>query len=145
MVPGRASPYDPVLVSCWADRQRKRQSPLGCGTLRLMKAQNGCCPLCGDLLLHADREPDSPREWEHWLTGACKAITARNLVAHGHGTPDTIHVVHVTCQRRAIAAGRSLELGLPACDKSVSCVSGERVRVAGQSRSSRCQPPRRRM
>jgi RNA-directed DNA polymerase len=110
MVPGRASPDDPALAPYWADRRRKRQPPLGRGTLRLMKAQNGRCPLCGDLLLHADREPDSPGKWEQWLTGARKAIAARNLVAHGHGTPDTIHLVHVTCQRRATGAGRDPQL-----------------------------------
>jgi RNA-directed DNA polymerase len=106
MVPGRASPDDPALAQYWADRRRKRQPPLDRAVLRLVRAQDGRCPLCRDLLLHADREPNNPREWEQWLTGARKAITARNLVAHESGSPDIIRLVHVTCQRRANNAGR---------------------------------------
>jgi RNA-directed DNA polymerase len=109
LVPGRASPDDPALAQYWAERRRKRQPPLDRGTLRLVRAQNGRCLLCRDFLLHADREPSSPREWEQWLTGVRKAITARNLVAHGHGTPDKIHLVHVTCHQRATNAGRDTE------------------------------------
>ncbi len=106
LVPGRASPDDPALTQYWADRRRKRQPLLDRSTLRLMRAQHGRCPLCGDYLLHADREPNSPHEWEHWLTGARKAIIRNNLVAHERaGPPDGIHLVHVSCHSRAIKAG----------------------------------------
>ena len=69
LVPGRASPDDPALAHYWANRRRTQPPSLGRGTLRLLRAQHGRCPLCGDYLLHADREPTSPREWERWLTG----------------------------------------------------------------------------
>jgi RNA-directed DNA polymerase len=106
MVPGRASPDDPALTQYWADRRRKRQPLLDRSTLRLLRAQQGRCPICRDYLLHVDREPNSPREWEQWLTGTRRAITAQNLIADGRGTPDKIHLVHVTCHRRATGANR---------------------------------------
>jgi RNA-directed DNA polymerase len=106
MVPGRASPDDPVLTQYWADRRCKRQPLLDRSTLRLLRAQQGRCPICRDYLLHVDREPNSPREWEQWLTGVRKAITAQNLIADGLGTPDMIHLVHVACHRRETGAIR---------------------------------------
>jgi len=107
MVPGTASPDDPALAHYWADRRRRNKPPLDRSTLRLLQTQGGHCPLCGDNLLHADREPDSPREWEQWLTGTRKAIIRHNLVTRGHpGTPDDIRLVHVSCDRRHTGANR---------------------------------------
>jgi hypothetical protein len=51
-------------------------------------------------LLHADREPASPREWEEWLTGARQAIARHNLAADGHVGTDDIRLVHSSCHRR---------------------------------------------
>jgi RNA-directed DNA polymerase len=97
----RASP------SYWADRRRRHKPLLDNGTLRLIREQKGRCPLCGDYLLHADREPNSPHEWEQWLTATRKAITKHNLVAHGwKGTTDEFRLVHVSCYRRATGAHR---------------------------------------
>jgi RNA-directed DNA polymerase len=107
MVPGTASPDDPDLAQYWTDRRRKRKPPLDKGTLRLIQEQKGRCSLCGDYLLHVDREPNSPREWEQWLTTTRKAITKQNLVAHGgKGTPDKFHLVHMHCYRRATGVNR---------------------------------------
>ena len=60
MVPGTASPDDPALTEYWAGRRRKQKTPLDRARLRLLQAQHGRCPACGDLLLHADHEPQSP-------------------------------------------------------------------------------------
>jgi len=107
MVPGTASPDDPDLAQYWTDRRRRHKPPLDNGTLRLIQEQQGRCPLCGDYLLHADREPHSPREWEQWLTTTRKAITKQHLVAHGwKDTPDKFRLVHVHCYRRATGANR---------------------------------------
>jgi hypothetical protein len=38
--------------------------PLGKTTLRLLQEQRGRCPLCLGLLLYADHEAQSPKEWE---------------------------------------------------------------------------------
>jgi RNA-directed DNA polymerase len=101
MVSGTASPDDPGLAQYWADRRRKHKPPLDNATLRLLQGQKGRCPLCGDFLLHVDREPSTPREWEQWLATTRKAISKHNLVAHGwKGRPDELHLVHVSCYRR---------------------------------------------
>jgi len=110
MVPGTASPDDPDLAQYWADRRRRSKPPLDNATLRLLKAQGGRCPLCGDHLLLVDREPHSPHEWEQWLTGTRKAMARLNLVADGRpGVPADIRLVHTTCQRRTTGAGRQPE------------------------------------
>jgi RNA-directed DNA polymerase len=104
MVPGTASPDDPGLAQYWAERRRGSKPPLDNATLRLLRTQGGRCPHCGDYLLHADREPQSPREWERWLTATLKAMTRQSLAAQGHpGAPADIRLVHITCQRRQSA------------------------------------------
>src|SRR5664280_3343096 len=100
MVSGTASPDDPALAQYWADRHRRSTPPLDPRTLHLLQRQGGRCPLCGDYLLHADREPASPREWEEWLTGTRKAIARHNLAADGHVGTDDIRLVHSSCHRR---------------------------------------------
>lgn len=69
-----ASPDDPALARYWADRRRKKAPPLGKSRLRMLQAQQARCPVCGDLLLHADHEPQSPQEWEQWLMMVRKAV-----------------------------------------------------------------------
>jgi RNA-directed DNA polymerase len=108
MVTGTASPDDPDLAQYWAGRRRRNKPPLDNSTLRLIQAQHGCCPLCADYLLYADREPASPREWEQRLTATRKAITRHNLAAGGSGgTPGGTRLVHVSCYRRATGAHRN--------------------------------------
>jgi RNA-directed DNA polymerase len=71
--------------------------------LRLLKEQGGRCPLCGDTLLYADREPNCPREWEEWFTAVRKSITRHNLaVSADPDKPDDTwtRIVHSTCQRQ---------------------------------------------
>ena len=106
LVRGRASPDDPAQASYWAERRRKHRPPLDRSTLHLLRRQNGRCPLCGDLLLHADREPQSPQDWEQWHRTTCKAIT-RHIVARGRDDPpDGTRLMHAHCQRRATGARR---------------------------------------
>jgi RNA-directed DNA polymerase len=105
LVRGEASPDDPTQADYWAQRRRKSKPPLDRSTLRLLRKQKGRCPICGDLLLHADREPHSPREWEQWHRTIRKAITRQHIIANGrHGTPDETRLVHSHCQRRATGA-----------------------------------------
>jgi RNA-directed DNA polymerase len=96
MVPGTASTDDPALAEFWAGRRRKQKTPLGQAGLRLLQAQRGRCPACGDLLLHADREPQSPHEWEQWIKATRKAIRKHAITADEvpvgrsrHSPPDT--------------------------------------------------------
>ena len=101
LVNGRASPDDPALADYWAARRRKGPPlPLANGTMRLMQAQHGRCPVCGDLLLPAESLPASPREWEHWLRTTRKTIST--TIAPVGGPSDGSHrrLTHVSCQRR---------------------------------------------
>jgi RNA-directed DNA polymerase len=104
LVKGWASPDDPTLADYWTDRRRKGRPPLGRVGLRLLLTQHGRCPLCGGLLLHADHEPQTPREWEQWLTTVRKATRKQAITVHQRvGTPDeraTLHLVHTHCRRR---------------------------------------------
>jgi len=104
MVAGAASPDDPDLARYWADRcGRKHNGPLSVLLLAKLKAQRGRCPLCGTLLLHAvllhaDREPQSPREWEQWLRGVQAAMSKLNI-ANGDA-PDDQRLIHTACRTR---------------------------------------------
>jgi RNA-directed DNA polymerase len=100
MVTGSASPDDPELARYRADRRgRKHNGPLSVLMLARLKAQRGRCPLCRTLLLHADREPQHPREWEQWLRGI-RAATRKLNIAAGTG-PDDQRLTHTACAARA--------------------------------------------
>jgi RNA-directed DNA polymerase len=99
MVTGAASPDDPGLARYWAGRRgKKHNGPLSVLLLARLKAQQGRCPLCGTLLLHADREPQHPREWEQWIRGIRTAVTQLNITA-GTGTDDH-RLIHTGCRTR---------------------------------------------
>jgi RNA-directed DNA polymerase len=104
VVKGWASPDDPTLVDYWATRRRRRKPPLDQSRLRLLQAQHGRCPLCQDLLLHADQEPQTPQEWETWVKVTRKAIRKQAIIADtGQGTSDepvALHLIHAHCARR---------------------------------------------
>jgi RNA-directed DNA polymerase len=111
MVRSDASPDDPAMADYWADRRRRGRPPLDRTRLRLLMAQQGRCPLCADLLLHADHEPASPREWEQWLTAIRKAVRLNAITDYQrHGTSDdaanSVHLIHAWCERRLQAAHR---------------------------------------
>ena len=104
MVRGTSSCDDPALASYRADRRRKGiPRPMDTATLRLLQAQHGRCPLCGQLLLDADRPPQNPREWEQWLTVTRKAMVRNAITAsRADGTPDeaALRLMHAHCHRR---------------------------------------------
>jgi RNA-directed DNA polymerase len=90
LVKGRASPDDPALAGYWAVRRHRGRPPLGRARLRLLQRQRGRCPLCGDLLLHADHEPGHPDEWEQWIAASRKAVSRHALaLAAGPGETET--------------------------------------------------------
>jgi RNA-directed DNA polymerase len=102
MVRGISSPDDPALASYWADRRRRGiPRPIDTATLRLLESQRGQCPLCGELLLDADRPPQSPREWEQWLTVTRKAMTHNAITAEPGAAPDEakFRLLHAHCHR----------------------------------------------
>jgi RNA-directed DNA polymerase len=107
MVKGGASPYDPALAEYWNIRREKSSLPLGRSTLRLLQAQRGRCPLCGDYLLHAEHQPASPTEWEQWLAATRKAITKHAITTVDGGTLNDHQprLIHAHCQRHTTAHG----------------------------------------
>jgi RNA-directed DNA polymerase len=110
MVAGRASPDDPALTGYWQQRRRRNRLPVDPATWHLLRRQRGRCPLCRGLLLHADRQPQSPEEWQQWHTVTRKAIRKHAIDSVTDlGTPDgrvAYHLIHAHCRRR-IASGTS--------------------------------------
>ncbi|HEY6793860.1 MAG TPA: group II intron reverse transcriptase/maturase [Kineosporiaceae bacterium] len=104
LVKGRASPDDPDLTQYWARRRRKTRDdipPIGHQRTRLLRKQNGRCPICQGLLLHADHPPRSPEEWEQWAAATRKAITMNAVAVTGSTTDETERrLVHEHCRRR---------------------------------------------
>jgi len=78
--------------------QTRRKPEVNRDGRRLITRQRGRCPLCGNLLLHADTEPQHPDEWEQWITAIRKAVRAKALtVQTGNGGTDDhlmLHLVH---------------------------------------------------
>ncbi|MGW5249147.1 group II intron reverse transcriptase/maturase [Streptomyces sp. NPDC004129] len=103
LVKGTASPDDPALTDYWAQRRRRTAPlPLDRATLRLLQEQKGRCQICGQLLLHADRSPQSPTGWEQWLRTTRTAMKARHIAYQGVGTPGGVQLrlAHASCIRR---------------------------------------------
>ena len=121
MVRGTSSPDDPALALYWASRRRKGPRQLDIASLRLLQAQHSRCPICTELLLDADRPPQSPREWEQWLAVTRKAIIHNAVVLRADGTPDeaTFRLLHAHCYRRYAAAARARHFCPPASPRGL--------------------------
>jgi len=116
MVRGTSSPDDPALAEYWAARRRRGiPRPIDAATLRLLQSQHGRCPGCGQLLLDADRPPQTPREWEQWLAATRKAITKNAIATPAGSAPDEgrLRLMHAHCSRRSAGNRKSPAL-LPA-------------------------------
>jgi RNA-directed DNA polymerase len=116
-----ASPDDPTLTDYWARRRRRTVIPLLDKTdWHLLVQQNGACPACGNLLLHADHPPTSPQEWELWLRATRKAITRKAITKAGSGKPDEPRapLLHTHCHRRLTAVAHSGTAPVPVREPS---------------------------
>lgn len=108
LVPGMASPDDPSLAEYWTRRRQRNTPPLDGVSLRQLKAQHGRCPCCGEYLLLADREPQSPAEWEQWLAVTRNAVR-REAISTERGSDMlggvvAFRLLHARCLRRPDAA-----------------------------------------
>jgi RNA-directed DNA polymerase len=103
LVKGWASPDDPALTDYWAARRRRGQPPLDPTRLRLLIRQRGRCPLCGDLLLHADQEPAHPDEWQQWIQAVRIATRHQAITLEAdpgvQGGPSVFRLIHTHCAR----------------------------------------------
>jgi RNA-directed DNA polymerase len=134
MVRGTSSTDDPALAEYWAARRRRGiPRPIDAATLRLLQSQHGRCPCCGQLLLDADRPPQSPREWEQWLTAIRKAITKNAIAAPAGSGPDEgrLRLLHAHCYRRSAGKRKAQQLqpatsprGLPEPRRGETRMSG---------------------
>jgi RNA-directed DNA polymerase len=109
LVVGGSSVDDPSLTGYWAACRRGRP-PLGPFPARQLRAQQGRCPECGDLLLLADREPQSPDEWEQQLKAVRKAIRRTAITdpdANGQPDDDARQLIHAHRARRQAAKHRA--------------------------------------
>ncbi|WP_225732395.1 MULTISPECIES: hypothetical protein [unclassified Nocardia] len=87
-----------------AARLRKRLT----SEVRNMQGSNASAvifPLCGELIMHADHEPQSPHEWERWFRTFRRVLRKRHIV----GQVDCrgrkfCRFLRAHCQRRIAAA-----------------------------------------
>ena len=134
MVRGTSSTDDPALAEYWAARRRRGiPRPIDTATLRLLQSQHGRCPGCGQLLLDADRPPQSPREWEQWLAATRKAITKNAIATPAGSNPDEgrLRLLHAHCYRRSAGKRKAQQLqpatsprGLPEPRRGETRMSG---------------------
>jgi RNA-directed DNA polymerase len=119
MVDGFASPDDPSRSAYWAQRKRRSKPPLDRWGLIQLERQRGQCPLCGQLLLHADHQPQSPAEWEQWIKVVRSAIRRQAITADQRspwpGGPAASRLVHTHCARK-LARQRERTASAPARD-----------------------------
>jgi RNA-directed DNA polymerase len=116
MVAEGASPDDPALTEYWTERRRKRRPPpLAPSTMLRIKAQHGRCPVCGDYLLFADHEPQSPSQWEQWFT-TIRTAMRRQLIVVGSGgqSNEFYRLVHAHCRTGTDSSGNASTPSRPA-------------------------------
>jgi RNA-directed DNA polymerase len=65
----------------------------------LLKRQEGRCPECGDFLLHAYHQPQSPEQWEQWLTTIKTGIRRQRITVRGEDL-DKRCIIHASCLSR---------------------------------------------
>ncbi|MFF9788346.1 group II intron reverse transcriptase/maturase [Streptomyces nigrescens] len=105
MVRGRSSRDDPGLSSYWANRTR-RSMPATADKLSITLAarQQGICPLCKQpLILGAEYESDSPREWAAWFSASMKPLHKHHFVYRRDGglnETKNLRLVHAECHRQ---------------------------------------------
>jgi hypothetical protein len=110
IVAGTASPDGPALTDYWAER-RRRTPPLGNTLLRQLQAQQGRCPICRGLLLHTDREPQTPTSRNNASRPPAKRSVDRQpprRVLTKSDNRAAPRLIHAHRHRRIIGEGRGI-------------------------------------
>ncbi|MGW0651709.1 group II intron reverse transcriptase/maturase [Streptomyces umbrinus] len=105
LVKGGASPDNPALTEYWQDRRRRKAPPpMDKTSLLLAVRQQGLCPLCKQaLIVGAEYEPDSPREWINWFAASKKMLHKHHFIYRRDGGTDernNLRLVHSECRRQ---------------------------------------------
>ncbi|MGK5544302.1 group II intron reverse transcriptase/maturase [Streptomyces sp. URMC 127] len=105
LVKGKSSPDDPALHDYWSQRRRTRTPPpMDKISLTLAARQKGLCPLCGQaLIVGAEYEPESPREWIDWFDAMKKRLHKHHFAYRRDGGSDEVknlRLVHSECHQQ---------------------------------------------
>ncbi|MFE9098548.1 HNH endonuclease, partial [Streptomyces sp. NPDC007264] len=78
--------------------------PMDKTSLLLAVRQQGLCPLCKQaLIVGAEYEPDSPREWINWFAASKKMLHKHHFTYRRDGGTDernNLRLVHSECHRQ---------------------------------------------
>jgi len=103
LVRAGASRDDPTLAGYWTDRRRSCKPPLLDTTiLKLLKDQDDRCPACGQALIDAEQEPQSPDAWEQWFINARHTLRKQRVTKRAEtpeGERTCYRLVHAHCLR----------------------------------------------
>lgn len=105
LVKGKSSPDDPALGDYWSQRRKTRTPPpMDKISLTLAARQKGLCPLCGQaLIVGAEYEPESPREWIDWFDAMKKRLHKHHFTYRRNGGSDEVknlRLVHSECHQQ---------------------------------------------
>ncbi|MFI1700321.1 group II intron maturase-specific domain-containing protein [Streptomyces bobili] len=85
-------------------RRRKVPPPMDKTSLLLAVRLQGLCPLCKSaLIVGAEYEPDSPREWINWFAASKKMLDKHHFAYRRDGGTDernNLRLVHSECRRQ---------------------------------------------
>jgi RNA-directed DNA polymerase len=91
-------PPGPALADYWAQRRRKTPPPIDKTSQWLLKAQDGRCAICKTAFLPDDDRPQTPQDWEAWLTSARKAIVKVVTPEDPEPGDHEPRLVHIRCR-----------------------------------------------
>jgi RNA-directed DNA polymerase len=100
IVDGRSSPDDPALADYWAKRRRRTSLPIDNTSLKLFRAQDGCCVICRGTFIDDADQPHTPPDWEQWLATTRKTIIKTAMRADGTTDQTDIRLIHANCRER---------------------------------------------
>ena len=100
IVDGDSSPDDPTLADYWAKRRRRTPLPIDNTSLKLLRAQSGCCTICGGTFIDFADQPRALPDWERWLTTTRKTIIKIAMRADGTSDETDIRLIHANCRER---------------------------------------------
>ena len=100
IVDGGSSPDDPALADYWAKRRRRTPLPIDNTSLKLLRAQNGCCAICRGTFIDLADQPRALPDWEQWLATTRKTINKIAMRAGGTSDETDIRLIHANCRER---------------------------------------------